>query len=160
MRGAILFLFIFGMFHLVTYPQSLKEILKNPQYFDNRKIVFEGEVIGEPLKEEGGVWINIKQGRVGIGVFLENPEEVTKIKNFGSYKRRGDWVQIEGVFFNNCPVHLERDIHAYKLKVIKPGFILREEIPLFKRKLSLGLALLCLTLGIICFITLKYVRRD
>ena len=77
MRGAILSLFIFGMFPLVTYPQSLEEILKNPQYFDNRKIVFEGEVIGEPLKEEGGVWININQGRVGIGVFLENPEAVS-----------------------------------------------------------------------------------
>ena len=160
MRRIILFLIIFGLFPLGSYPQTLEEILKNSQDFDNRKIVFEGEVIGEPLKGEEGVWINVKQGKVSIGVFLEDSEAINKIKNYGSYKRRGDWVQIEGIFFNNCPIHLERDVHAYKLKVIKPGFLLREEISLFKVKLSLGLALLCLTLGIICFITLKYVRRD
>lgn len=159
MRKIISLLLIFFLSGIPnSFSQRLKDILSEPDTFDKAKVSFKGEVIGEVLKEKDGVWINMSSGDFNIGVFLKDKKMVDKIKNFGSYKVKGDRVKIEGIFYKRCPFHFERNIHALSLEIINIGGV-RMEVPLdSKKKLSFILIIICLTLGIIYFIKIKYGR--
>ena len=49
---------------------SLPELLSSPDLFSNQTIEVEGEVIGEPLIEPDGVWVNILNEGVNLGIFV------------------------------------------------------------------------------------------
>lgn len=140
--------------------QTLEEIVKAPTLYDGKKVVVEGEAIGECLKDKGGLWINISRDGYNIGVFFKDKRLAAKIKNFGSYKVRGDIVKVKGFFYAQCPFHIQPDIHAQGVEVVEEGGPRVEGVERFKITLSLVLGIICLTLASIYFIKIKYGRRD
>lgn len=141
------------------YSLELEEILNNPSSFDRKVIKIEAEVIGEPLREKGGVWINVKGKRATIGVFLKDSQAMKRIKYFGSYKEKGDILEIKGIFHKSCPQHDIPDIHALEIKVKRRGYRIEEQIPSYKIMLSFLLGIICLTLSGIYFIKNKIWKK-
>ena len=139
---------------------SIKELLSYPNKFNNKVVRVQGEAIGGVLKAKNAFWINILAGDYNLGVYVDKRLGVGHIKHFGSYKVRGDIVRITGIFHKDCPIHHELDIGAIKLTVVKSGFSQPTHISSFKEITSVVLAIICLTLGLIYLIRLRYVRRN
>lgn len=138
---------------------SLADILNHPDRFNERRVEIEGEIIGELLKADKGLWINISSADQSMGVFLFDKEAVGAISHWGRYKVRGDRVKIEGVFYKDCPLHHVMDIHLDRLEVLEQGRVLEDSVPLFKVDLSIVFFVICLTMAIIYFIKLKHGTR-
>jgi len=145
-----------------SYSQEvlIEEILKNPYLYHTKKVTFIGEVVGEPLKENEGIWINVSYEGFNIGVYFDNPSLVKNIERFGSYGAKGDTVKIEGFFYDSCPLHFERDIHAHNLEIVTRGFPLKESVSFKKEITSFILAIICLILAFVYLIKLRYVSKD
>jgi hypothetical protein len=111
---------------------SINQLISESHDFDKKTIIIEAEVILEVLERGDHAWINVNDGTNAIGVYL--PIEMTEeIKVFGDYNHRGDIVSITGVFSRNCDEHGgEIDIHATSLKIVERGFVVTNEIPMWK----------------------------
>jgi len=126
---------------------SGRELIENAQSYDGKRILYEGEVIGEVMQRENGVWVNISDGQDSIGVWM--PGELAGIiTHKGNYKTQGDILEVAGIFNRACLVHGgDLDIHAISLRMIKPGWQKQEMIIPAKRSLVvILLVVLCLTL--------------
>jgi hypothetical protein len=135
---------------------SLNEILSAPDKFDGKTVEVEGEVVGDYFQGKGGAWINVLDRGSNIGIFISDKSMLKKIKHRGSYKIRGDVVRIKGIFFKNCFLHREQDIHPQDIKVVRKGFVKEESPSLFKVKLAVVSFIICLTTALIYFIKLRY----
>ncbi|MFH1768992.1 MAG: hypothetical protein ABH858_07515 [Candidatus Omnitrophota bacterium] len=139
----------------------LSDLLANAGRYDNQSVVVEGEVIGEALDDDQkGLWINISQAGVNLGVYLQDSSSVDKIKHFGSFQTRGDSVEIRGVFYNLCPYHFERDIHVERLSVVKPGFRRKIVVSPRKRLAAFVLSIIYLTIAVVYLIRIRYGSRN
>ena len=91
-------------------------------------------------------WINVNDGQSAIGVWLD--KSLTKeILYTGSYKSKGDWLEITGIFHRACLEHGgDLDIHAQAIRKIRPGRQILERLNLSKRNLVFVL------LGVLCLV--------
>lgn len=137
---------------VVSFASSLGEILGNPAKFDAKKVEIEAEAIGSPLKGDGGVWINVGSRESNIGIFSKDSGVLERIKYWGSYREKGDYLRIEGVFFRNCPFHQISDIHLESLEVVETGYENKISVSPEKVKLAAILFVICLIMGAIYFI--------
>ncbi len=151
-----LFAFLFLIYHLpfITYHYchaqeaiSSTELIENAQIYDGKEVVYEGEVIGEIMHRRDGVWVNINDGDNSIGVWMSE-ELAAAIKHRGSYKARGDILEVKGIFNRACVQHGgDLDIHATALRKTKSGWLKQERIIPAKRDLLIILiVILCLIL--------------
>lgn len=140
---------------------SLSEILSKPAEFNGKLIEAEAEAIGEVLldKKSNGAWINLSAKGHNLSVFSSNRTILSRIKKWGQYGQRGDWVRIEGVFKRDCPIHQISDIHLYSLEVIKKGYKEDILVSAWKIVVAIGLLIICLTSAIIYFIKVNYGAR-
>ena len=159
-------LFSFGIFIIISgllcaYSQSvsIEELLKNPKVFDSKTVEIEAEAIGEPLKADQGVWVNVTFNGYGLGIFSAEQEAIGKIEHWGSYKETGDFLRIRGVFYKNCPLHQISGIHLKDLKIIKKGEKRKVLVSPSKKKNALILFAVCFMTAIIYFIKRKYARK-
>jgi hypothetical protein len=98
-----------------------KGLIDHPFDYDGRKIQFEGEAIGDPMKRGGHAWVNVLDSNAAIGVFVAS-ESLSSIGIFGSYKAKGDTLRVRGVFHRACPDHGgDMDIHASSIEAIEKG---------------------------------------
>lgn len=134
----------------------IKDILSSPEAFDGEYVEIEGEVIGEMLKGNEGGWINILGHSGSIGIFLSDINVGEKISYWGDYRAKGDWLRIEGIFNKNCPLHHISDIHLENLEVIKEGAINEDFVPPFKINMAIISSIMCLTIGVMYLIKVKY----
>ena len=150
--------FIFVLIYLPTLAlaSSVKEVLMQPDKFDGKFIEVEGEVVGELLKADNGAWINITSEGYNIGIFSQTPELFEEIDYWGDYKNKGDYIKVSGVFNKNCLVHNIRDIHAGAIKILNKGYKRQEIVEPFKIKTVITLLIVCLVLGSIYLIKLRY----
>ena len=128
-------------------PISSTELIENPKKHNGRELFYEGEVVGEVMKRKLGAWVNINDGENAIGVWM--PHELTATINYrGSYKVKGDIVQVKGIFNSSCEQHGgDLDIHAISLRKIKSGWLMQEKaIPAKHNLLIILIVVLCLTL--------------
>lgn len=140
---------------------TLEDVLTRPEEFDNKTVIIEGEVIGEPLGiRQSGVWLNLSAGGYNLGVFLQNKEILEKIKYWGSYKEKGDYVKIEGVFNKDCKQHQERDFHLSNLEIVERGFFREGSVAILKIRMAIMSFIICLTMALIYFIKVRYARRS
>ena len=158
MRSVIILFFV--MFPLISLAATIEEIVQAPLQYKNTKVTVIGEVVGERLIDEDGSWVNISWGGYNLGVFFPHESILAGVENFGSYKRKGDIVKIQGTFYALCPQHAQRGIHASSLEVVEKGGPSRDEVSEFKVFLSFVLAIICVLLGIIYLIKRKYGRRN
>ncbi len=150
-----LFAFLFLIYHLplTTYHYchaqetvSSTELIENGQRYDEKEVVYEGEVIGEIMQRRDGVWVNINDGENSIGVWMPS-ELAAVIKYKGSYKAMGDILEVTGIFHQTCVQHGgDLDIHATSLRKIKSGWLKQERMVPTKRNL------LIILLGVLCLI--------
>lgn len=107
----------------LSFAQSISsaELIKNAKQYDAKAVTYEGEVIGDVMIRGDYAWINVNDGVNAIGIWIA--KDLTKgILYTGSYKTKGDWVEISGIFQRACPEHGgDLDIHAQSIGIIQPG---------------------------------------
>lgn len=108
-------------------------------------MAYEGEVIGEIMARGEYAWVNVNDGQNAVGVWM--PNQLTKgILYAGSYKSRGDRIEIAGVFHRACLEHGgDLDIHAQAIRQTQAGRPSPERLNISKRNQAIILAvILCL----------------
>lgn len=103
-------------------PGSIGDLVEGAAVYDGRRVVIEGEVLGELMFRGSEVWINIGDGPTSaVGVWA--PAQMARgIKNIGGYKAKGDWIRVTGVFRRSDPKRGgELDIEAISIEVAQSG---------------------------------------
>ena len=132
----------------VCYAQSISstDLINNAKEYDGKSVVYTGEVIGDIMVRGDYAWINVNDGESAIGIWLE--KGLTQGINYtGSYKSKGDWIEISGVFHRACSEHGgDLDIHAQGIRKINGGKEVLESLNVRKRNLAFAL------LGALCIV--------
>lgn len=128
-------------------PISSTELIDNAKQYDGKTIVYTGEVIGDIMARKEFAWINVNDGIKAIGIWAGR-DLAKEILYTGSYKSRGDVIEVKGVFHRACLEHGgDLDIHAQTLRKIVSGMAVRDRLDIYKRNLViLLLGALCLVL--------------
>ncbi len=139
------------IFLLVTncyaQPISSTELINNAKLYDGKIVAYAGEAIGDIMARGDFAWVNLNDGQNAIGIWMSKAL-AANINYTGSYKSKGDLVEIVGVFNRACPQHGgDLDIHAQGLRKISPGRQVTEKLNVSKRNFTLVLlVILCLVL--------------
>jgi hypothetical protein len=136
--SAISLLFLLTAYSLqltacLAQPISSTELISNAKQYDDKTVVYKGEVIGDVMRRRDYAWINVNDGENAIGIWL--PANLTKeIAYTGSYKSIGDEIEITGVFHRACPQHGgDLDIHAQVMRKINSGRLIQDKLNTSKR---------------------------
>ena len=103
-------------------PVSSAELIDNNQNYDGKTIIYSGEAIGEIMIRGEYAWVNLHDGQQAIGIWL--PKKLAEtILYMGSYKAKGDWIEVTGTFQHICKQHGgDLDIHATSIKTTNSGY--------------------------------------
>lgn len=146
----IVLFFIFLTLNSISWAQgviSSKELINNAKLYEGKTVVYEGEVIGDVMVRQDYAWVNLNDGINAIGIWV--PKSLTKdILYAGSYKSKGDWIEVTGVFNRACALHGgDLDIHAQAIRKTGSGRALIERLNFGKRNMFFILTvILCLVL--------------
>ncbi len=115
------------------------QLIEQNKNWNNKKVTFQGEVIGDVMRRGDFAWINVNddayqrrnveegQKLVGYnsGQSVWVPSSlVEQIQFVGGYDASGDIVRVTGIFRNACPEHGgDMDIHASTLSLVTPGHV-------------------------------------
>ncbi len=131
-------------------PVSSTVLINNAKDYDGKPVAYEGEAIGDIMKRGGYSWVNVNDGVNAIGIWVENSLR-KDIAYTGTYKSKGDWLEISGVFHRACPEHGgDLDIHAQAIRKINSGCGISHKLNIDKRNLA---AVLLGILGITWILT-------
>lgn len=154
------FLFIVAAFCCFCYAEeavSSAELINNAKQYDGKVVIYKGEVIGDLMMRGEFAWVNVSDGVNAIGIWA-NKDLVKGIVYTGSYKSKGDRVEVKGVFHRACLEHGgDLDIHADLLRKTDNGVIIGKTIDMAKKKAAF--ILLGLTGLIMILSRLKKIRR-
>ncbi|MCM8763005.1 MAG: DNA-binding protein [Candidatus Omnitrophica bacterium] len=128
-------------------PLTVHQLIENAYEYDNQTVIFQGEAIGEIMVRGDFAWVNLHDGEKALGIWM--PKEMVKeIHYLGSYKAKGDILEVAGIFHRRCLEHgADMDIHAQAIRKIQAGYAINETADPNKRKITLILVgVLCLTL--------------
>lgn len=127
-------------------PISSTDLINNAKFYEAKTLVYQGEVIGDVMVRSNYAWINVNDGASAIGIWVST-SLAKEIAYTGSYKSRGDVVEITGVFHRACPEHGgDLDIHAQAMRKIGAGRIIQEKLNTGKKNFAIVL------LGILGFV--------
>lgn len=116
---------------------SSNELIKNAKQYDGKLVVYTGEVIGDVMLRKENAWVNINDGDNALGIWM-SASLAEEINYEGSYKSRGDSLEVTGIFHRACPEHGgDLDIHAQSLRKTANGRMTSERTNSDKRSLSL-----------------------
>ncbi len=134
-------------------PLTATELITNAVKYDGKEVFLTGEAITERLERGDYCWINVFDGSIAIGVWMDIGMS-EKIKNYGTNLIKGDTVEIIGTFFRADPLaDGELDVRAKELRIVAPGHPTPESIPLGKLLLMIGLGTMALGFSTEWFIT-------
>lgn len=103
---------------------TIGELLKNPQQWNNQQVEITGEALGDLMRRDEHVWLNLGDQGAALGVWGEAAlfEDVV---NLGDYNHSGDIVRVKGEFHFACPEHGgDMDLHVQELEVIEAGAVI------------------------------------
>ncbi len=124
---------------LFAQSASSTELINNAKQYDGKTIIYSGEVIGDVMFRGNFAWVNINDGDNALGIWM-NASFAREISYEGSYKTRGDSLEITGIFHRSCLEHGgDLDIHAQSLRKLASGRMVNQRLNLDKRNLSLVL---------------------
>ena len=118
--GALLFILIAliwvaGVAHAELF--TSKELIDGANYFNESKVTYKGEAITAIMKRGSYSWVNLNDGVNAIGVWCKS-SSLEGIRYIGGYKKKGDLLEVEGIFHRACSMHGgELDIHADRIKI-------------------------------------------
>lgn len=122
---------------VLSFAQSISsnELITHAKQYDGKSITYSGEAIGEVMPRGGFAWVNINDGGNAIGVWM-NAALAKEINWTGTYKSRGDILEIDGIFHRACLEHGgDLDIHAQALRKISGGKIVNHKFNFLKAEL-------------------------
>lgn len=127
-------------------PVLSTELINNAKFYDGETVVYAGEVIGDIMVRGDFAWINVNDGDKAIGIWL-SASLAKDIAYKGSYKSKGDWVEVTGTLQRACTQHGgDLDIHAQAIKKINSGRNIDEHLIPGKQRLAIILfIILCAT---------------
>lgn len=121
---------------------NVNQLVEKSEFYDGKKVVFEGEVVGDVMVRGNHSWINVYDGVNAMGIWIR-ANEAEKIKKTGDYKNKGDVVEVEGVFNRACKEHGgDMDIHGENLNIKRTGRGLTHPVSSSKVFFAAGLAIL------------------
>jgi hypothetical protein len=143
--GIILFFLHLACGVVSAQPISSSELINNARQYDRKTVVYEGEVIGDIMRRGEYAWINLYDGKNAIGIWI-NASLVKDIAYVGSYKTRGEIIEVTGIFNRACQEHGgDLDIHALAMRKISAGRPVQERLNTGKGNLAIVLlVILCL----------------
>jgi len=156
LKRAILFL-SFCLFFRLAYAQPLSssEFIKNAKQLDGKIVTYQGEVIGDVMKRADFAWVNVNDGINAIGIWVPLPL-TGEIIYTGSYKSKGDIVEVSGIFHRACLEHGgDLDIHAQTLRKIDSGRFIRERL----NPAKVNQALILLGVLFLAWILTRFLRK-
>jgi hypothetical protein len=126
---------------------SSANLINNVKHYDGKQVSYRGEVVGEVMVRGDHAWANVLDGYNAGGIWIEK-ESAKGIVCAGSYKIKGDIVEVTGIFNRACLEHGgDLDIHAQTIEKIENGAPRIEHFSYARRNVVLILAgLLCLVL--------------
>ena len=137
LKNVALNLILFCILHFTQLSASAQsissdELINNAKSIDGKSVAYIGEVVGDVMIRGEYAWVNLLDEKNAIGVWV-GKDLVKDITYTGSYKFKGDVVEVSGVFHHACLQHGgDLDIHAQSLTKIIPGRPV-QEIPNFKK---------------------------
>jgi hypothetical protein len=132
------------------------ELINNAKNYNGNIVVYKGEVIGDIMLRGEYAWINVNDGKNAIGIWVKK-ELIKDILYTGSYKVKGDLVEITGKFNRSCVEHGgDLDIHAQSLTKISFGSKIPHSINKKQMNLILGLSGIIVVAYLLRLITKKF----
>ncbi|MFA5146894.1 MAG: DNA-binding protein [Candidatus Omnitrophota bacterium] len=120
------------------------DLIEKAKELDGKPVQYKGEVVTAILNRGEYSWVNLNDGRNAVGVWARTAD-IEPVRFIGGYKRKGDILEVDGVFNRACPAHNgEMDIHAKAVKVIEKGEIIKEHLN--KKRSALSFILFSLVL--------------
>jgi len=104
----------------IPYPASLSVLVEESPERDGKTFIIQGEVVGEPLIENNGVWLNILEEGNPMAVFCPADLAGTARQlTGGNHERIGTRIQVKGILRRICMEHGgDLDFHAAKCEII------------------------------------------
>lgn len=156
----ILFFFMaigYGLSAIDCYAQTTvtsTELIERAKELNGQEVLYHGEAVGEAMARGEHFWINLNDGENAVGVWVPN-NFLSLISFTGSYKAKGDWLEVKGIFNRACAMHGgDLDIHAITLIKARAGRIVSE--PLVERKHTVVIILLG---ALICLLILWLLKK-
>lgn len=138
---------------------KINDLIEHAMDLDGQTVTITAEAIGEKMDRTDGTWVNVNDVSNAIGIWMDTTE-AEKITSYGSYKAKGDMLEITGVFNRACKEHGgESDIHYTSMKVITKGYAVKEDIPFMKVAITLILASTSLLFVIFFMNQSKYIKK-
>jgi hypothetical protein len=127
---------------------AISDLIENASSLDGKEVFIEGEAIGGLLPRGGMAWLNLEDSSGAIGLWL-SADIARSIHQYGSYKAKGDIVEIHGTFHRACMEHGgDTDIHVASLAVLVKGYPVRHDIPLDRALAAIAIGIASLILGV------------
>ena len=146
MTRRILSLILLSLFFyapvILAQPISSLELINKAKAYDGRVVAYEGEVIGDVMSRGNFSWINLYDGQNAVGCWVGS-SLAKDIVYTGSYRTKGDLLEVIGIFYRSCPEHGgDLDIHVQVLRKIKSGRAVSGKISSEKKEFALTLFLI------------------
>ena len=134
---------------------SSTALINNAKLLDGKKVTYRGEAIGDVLARGEHAWVAVNDGSNAISIWIKM-ELARFISSVGNYKRKGDIVEVTGIFNNACAEHGgDLDIHALTLRKLQPG----GPVPILEDSRKNTLTLLLLVGVIVLWVVTKLPTR-
>jgi hypothetical protein len=120
------------------------DLINNAKEYDNKTVSYKGEVIGDVMIRGDHAWLHVYDGIIAIGIWAPKTM-IDDIHYAGGYHKKGDMVEVSGVFHRSCLEHGgDLDIHASEIKKITSGSLVTQ--PISGKKVYIGTVSLILVL--------------
>ena len=120
------------------------DLINNAKHYDGKTISYKGEVIGDVMVRGDHAWVHVNDGIIAIGVWAPKTM-IQDIRYAGEYHKKGDIVEVSGIFHRSCPEHGgDLDIHASVIRKITSGSSVIQ--PISRKKVYIGVFSLILVL--------------
>ncbi|MDP3790109.1 MAG: DNA-binding protein, partial [Candidatus Omnitrophota bacterium] len=126
---------------------SSNELIEKAREFDGKTITYKGEAVTAILNRGEYSWANLNDGYNAVGVWCKTAT-LNSVKFAGSYKYKGDILEVVGIFNRACHIHGgELDIHARDVNIVRSGYSIKDQIDI--KRIYISIALFLTTLSII-----------
>jgi len=120
------------------------DMLNNAKQYDGKTVSYKGEVIGDVMIRGDHAWQHVNDGYIAIGIWASK-QLIQDISFAGNYNKRGDTVEVSGIFHRSCLEHGgDLDIHAQAIRIVSSGAFVTQ--PVNKKKIYLGIISLMIVL--------------
>ena len=151
-----------GLWTVDCFAQQLvssTDLIERAKELDGQEVVYAGEVIGEVMSRGGHSWVNLNDGSNAIGIWMGN-NFLNLISFAGSYRAKGDWLEVKGKFNRACRQHGgDLDIHAERVLKLNSGKLVRQQLVPAKKKIVMLLSGVFLCLLILPLLNKRRLRK-